>query len=135
MDARRRALLLIAIFVGLLALHVWLLYRRVSRADWVLAGWLVVAMALFGWRIVHYWNVYRGATVGRPSKGPAEERRQIRILGPLLAGLLVLHAWLITITWAEGEVLFTVLLLLAVVVFVVRLAFYARRYMILRRPT
>jgi hypothetical protein len=135
LDARRRALLLIAIFAGLLALHVWLLYRRVIREDWVLAGWLVVAIALFGWRIMHYANVYRGATVGRPPKGPAEERRQIRIQVPLLAGLLVLHAWLITITWAEGEVLFTVLLLLAVVVFVVRLAFYARRYMILRRPT
>jgi len=50
----------------------------------------------------------------------------------LLAGLLVLHAWLITITWAEGEVLFTVLLLLAVVVFVVRLGFYAWRYPKLR---
>ncbi|HKZ64455.1 MAG TPA: hypothetical protein VJ400_08430 [Thermoplasmata archaeon] len=132
MDSRRRALLLIAIFVGLLALHVWLLYRRVSRADWMLASWLMVAMALFGWRIVHYWNVYRGVTVGRPPKGPAEERRQIRVQVPLLAGLLVLHAWLITITWAEGEVLFTVLLLLAVVVFVVRLGFYAWRYPKLR---
>lgn len=135
MDARRRALLQVAIFVGLLALHVWLLYRRVIRADWVLAGWLVVAMALFGWRIMHYVNVYRGATVGRPPKGPVEERRQIRILLPLYAVLLVLHAWLITITWAEGEVLFTVLLVLAVVVFVVRLAYYAKRYRVLRNAT
>ena len=98
----------------------------------MLAGWLVVAMALFGWRIVHYVKVYRGAIVGRPPKGPAEERRQIRLQVPLLAGLLVLHSWLITITWAEGEVLFTVLLLVAVAVFVFRLAFYARRYPRLR---
>ena len=101
----------------------------------MLAGWLVVAIALFGWRIMHYANVYRGATVGRPPKGPAEERRQIRILGPLLAGLLVLHAWLITITWAEGEVLFTILLLLAVVVFVARIAYYAKRYSVLKKPS
>lgn len=99
----------------------------------MLAGWLVAAIALFGWRIVHYGNVYRGATVGRPPKGPAEERRQIRIQMPLLAGLLVLHAWLITITWAEGEVLFTALLLLAVGIFVLRLAFYAWRYPKLRQ--
>lgn len=83
---------------------------------------------------MHYGNVYRGAIIGRPPKGPAEERRQIRILVPLLAGLLVLHAWLITITWAEGEVLFTVLLLLAVVVFVARLAFLMRRYRGLKKP-
>ena len=62
----------------------------------------------------------------------AEERRHIRTQVPLLAGLLVLHAWLITITWAEGEILFTILLLLAVAVFVVRLVFYARRYARLR---
>ncbi|HEV8594016.1 MAG TPA: hypothetical protein VGR51_00605 [Thermoplasmata archaeon] len=135
MDPRRRALLMVGIFVGLLALHVWLLYRRVVREDWVLAGWLVAAIALFGWRIVHYGNVYRGAIAGRPPKGPTEERRQIRTMVPLLAGLLVLHAWLITITWAEGEVLFTALLLLAVAVFVARIGFYVWRLSVLRRGT
>jgi len=110
----------------------WLLYRRVTRADWLLAGWLVAAMALFAWRIAHYVKVYFGATVGKPPRAIAEERRHIRIQVPVLAGLLVLHAWLITITWAEGEILFTILLLLAVGVFVIRIAFYARRYARLR---
>lgn len=133
MDPKRRALLLVGTFVGLLALHLWLLYRRVIREDWVLSGWLFVAIALFAWRIAHYGNVYRGAVVGRPPKGPVEERHQIRILVPLFVGLLVLHAWLITVTWAEGDVLFTALLVLAVAVFVARLVVYARRYADLRR--
>jgi len=131
-DPRPRALLMVGIFVGLLAFHVWLLYRMVGVANWLLAGFLLVAIALFGWRIAHYAALYRGVVAGKAVRGPAEERRQIRLMAPVLAGMLVLHAWLITVTVAAGEVAFTVLLLLAVVVFVARLALYARRYAKLR---
>ncbi len=128
MDPKRRALAMVAIFVGLLALHIFLLYRMVNAANWPLAGLLLLAIALFGWRIHHYGTLYAGAAAGRVAKEPAEERRQIRTMAPILAGLLVLHAWLIALTIALGEPLFTVLLLLAVVAFVARLVFYARRW-------
>ena len=126
-DVRRRALLMIAVFLALLALHVWLLYRMVAAANWLLAGLLLVAIGLFGWRLVHYHRVFIGALAGKAGRTVAEERRQVRIMAPTLAGLLVLHAWLISVTIAAGEILFTVLLLLAVVVFVARLLFYASR--------
>ena len=132
MEPRPRALVMVGIFVGLLAFHVYLLYRRVAVADWLLAGWLLVAIGLFGWRIVHYAAIYRGVVAGKVARGPAEERRQIRMMGPVLVALLVLHAWLITVTVAEGEVAFTLLLFVAVAVFVARLAFYAWRYAKLR---
>jgi len=126
---------MIATFLGLLAFHVWLLYRMVSAANWLLAGLLLVAIGLFGWRLAHYANVHRGVIAGTATRTSAEERRQIRIMAPILASLLVLHAWLITITLAANEIAFTVLLLLAVVVFIARIAYYVRRYMQLRAAT
>ena len=131
-DARRRALVMIAVFLILLALHLWLLYRMVAVANWLLAGLLLVAIGLFGWRLLHYHRVFLGAMAGKVGRTAAEERRQMRIMAPTLVALLGLHAWLITITVAAGETLFTVLLLLAVTVFVARLVFYAREYPRLR---
>ncbi len=130
---------MIGIFVGLLALHVWLLYRMVSTANGLVAGLLLVAIALFGWRLVHYANVYRGVAGRKVTMEPSGERRQIRIMGPTLAALLAIHAWLVSLVlaWAPSteRSLFLVLLLLAVVVFAARLAFYARRYALLRRAS
>jgi len=123
---------MVALFAGLLAFHLWLLYRMVSARNLLLVALLLVAIGLFGWRIVHYWNLRGGREPGRARREPAEERRQIVVMGPVLAGLLVLHAWLISVTLAEGETAFAVLLLVAVVVFVVRLGYYARRLLQLR---
>ena len=137
MEPKPRALLMVGIFAGLLAFHLWLLYRMLVRGDALLSTLLVVAIALFVWRIVHYANVYRGAVSGKAAKGPAEELRQIRILLPVLAALLALHAWLISLLVATPEsferTAFLALLFLAVGIFVVRLGFYARRYGQLRR--
>jgi len=115
----------------------WLLYRMLVRGDVVLSTLLVVAIALFVWRIVHYASAYRGAVTGKATKAPAEELRQIRILLPVLAALLALHAWLISVLLSAPESIertaFLALLFLAVGIFVVRLGFYARRYGQLRR--
>lgn len=133
MDPHRRMLALIAAFVGLLAFHLWLLYRMLTVGNTPLAALLVVAIGLFAWRIAHYANRYRGAVGAMASGEPRGERQQIRIMAPVLAGLLVLHAWLITVTLAAQEYAFTVLLGLAVAIFVARLAFYAKRYATLKK--
>ena len=129
MDPIRRALAMVGIFVGLLGFHGWLLYRMLNTANWLLAGLLVLAIGLFGWRIHHYANLYRSAKAGPSGKGPAEERRQIRIMIPVLAALLALHTWLIflTLAWPDSveKFAFLILLLLAVSIFVARLGFYA----------
>ena len=133
MEPKRRAHVMVGIFVGLLAFHVWLLYRMVAARNTLLVALLLVAIALFGWRIQHYARLWHGIAVTRPPKARAEEIRQIHLMAPVLAALLVLHAWLITAMLAAGELAFVVVLLLAVVVFVARLGFYAWRWTRLRR--
>ena len=133
-------LALIAVFVGLLAFHLWLLNRMVARGDTFLSALLIVAIGLFAWRIVHYARRYRGIAQTRPPRDGAAERRQIRIMTPVLVGLLVLHAWLLVVTLSATtltvtEYAFAALLVLAVVTFVARLAYYAKRYSILKRAS
>jgi len=133
-------LALIAVFLGLLAFHVWLLSRMLARGDTFLSALLIVAIGLFAWRIVHYARRYRGVEPRKAEKDGASERRQIRIMAPVLVGLLVLHAWLLAVTLSVTpltltEYAFAALLVLAVVVFVARLAYYARRYAILKRSS
>jgi hypothetical protein len=140
MDLRRRMLALIAVFIGLLGFHVWVLSRTVARGDAFLSALLVIAIGLFAWRLVHYARRYRGSEPPKAERDGISELRQIRLMTPVLVGLLILHAWLITATLSvtpltATEYVFASLLVLAVVVFVARLAFYARRYTILRRPT
>ena len=140
MDARRRMLALLAVFVGLLGFHLWILSRMVARGDAFLSALLVVAIGLFAWRIVHYARRYRGLDRPKEEKEAAAERRQIRIMAPVLVGLLVLHAWLITITLSMTpltvvEYAFAALLVLAVVIFVARLVYYAKRYAVLKRSS
>jgi len=140
MDARRRMLALLAVFVGLLGFHLWLLSRMVARGDAFLSALLVVAIGLFAWRIVHYARRYRGLERPKEEMEAALERRQIRIMAPVLVGLLVLHAWLITITLSMTpltviEYSFAALLVLAVVTFVARLFYYAKRYAVLKRSS
>jgi len=89
MDARRRMLALLAVFVGLLGFHLWLLSRMVARGDAFLSALLVVAIGLFAWRIVHYARRYRGLERPKEEMEAALERRQIRIMAPVLVGLLV----------------------------------------------
>ncbi len=137
MGPKRRAFLMIAVFAGLLAFHMWLLYRMLVRGDVVLSTLLLVAIVLFVWRIHHYGRVFRVAALGKETKGPAEELRQVRTMLPVLAALLALHTWLISLLVAAPESFersaFLALLLLAIAIFVTRLGFYARRYANLRR--
>ena len=133
MDPRRKALSLVGVFVGLLGFHLWLLQRMVAVGNVLVSGLLIVAISLFAWRIVHYGNRFRGGPGPRVVEDPAEELRRIRIYAPVLAALLVLHAWLIALMWAAGEFLFVLVLAGAVAVFVIRLSFYARRWAALRR--
>lgn len=127
------ALVLLVAFGGLLGFHLWLLQRMVSAGNALLSSLLVVAISVFGWRIVHYWGRLRTAS-GRPAPmDPAAELRRIRVYAPVLVALLALHGWLITVTWAAGEILFVLLLSAAVAVFAIRLAVYARRWTALRR--
>ena len=135
MDPRRRDAVLLVAFAGLLAFHLWLLQRTVSSGNAALSALLAVAVAVFAWRIVHHGNRLRGAVPAVPETRETELRR-IRIYAPILGGLLVLHAWLISQLWAAGDVVFVALLAAAVTVFAVRLAMYARRWRELRhRPT
>lgn len=129
---------MVAVFVGLLAFHTWLLYRMVNAANWLLAGLLIVAIALFTWRIHHYAALSRAAGPGARPRSTAEELRQIRMMAPVLTSLLVLHAWLITFTLSTNpltlvEYVFAALLFVAVIVFAARLVYYARRLSALRK--
>jgi len=140
MDPRRRMLALIAVFIGLLAFHLWILSRMIARGDTFLSALLVVAIGLFAVRIVHYARRYRGIEQRKAEKDGASERRQIRIMAPVLVGLLALHAWLLVVTLSATtltvtEYAFAALLVLAVVTFVARLAYYAKRYSILKRAS
>jgi len=140
MDPGRRMLALIAVFVGLLAFHLWLLSRMVARGDTFLSALLIVAIGLFAWRIVHYARRYRGIEKRKVEKDGAAERRQIRIMAPVLVGLLALHAWLLTVTLSAPtltltEYAFAALLVMAVVTFVTRLAYYAKRYATLKKAS
>ena len=135
MDPRRQAAVLLAVFVGLLGFHLWLLQRTLARADPLLSTLLAIAVAVFAWRIVHYGNRIRVPLPSAPEDRETELRR-IRTYAPILGGLLVLHAWLISVAWVAGEVVFVALLSAAITVFAIRLAMYARRWRALRRgPT
>ncbi|MFQ6013574.1 MAG: hypothetical protein ACE5LS_08030, partial [Thermoplasmata archaeon] len=61
MDATRKAFALFLAMVGLFGFHLWLLSRAVDRGDLFLSSLLIVAVALFSWRTVHYWNRFRRA--------------------------------------------------------------------------
>jgi ABC-type uncharacterized transport system permease subunit len=131
-------LALIAVFVGLLAFHFWLLSRMVARGDALLSALLVVAIVMFAWRLVHYARRLRRLDTRTVEKDRITELGQIRIMAPALVGLLALHAWLLYVTLSTPEptsveYAFAALLVLAVVVFITRLAYYARRYAALRR--
>src|SRR3990170_2692928 len=75
MDAKRRAVLMVAIFLGLLAFHGWLLYRVARAGNTVLAVLLAIAVGLFAWRIAHYAGRYRN---GERAATVAQERRRDR---------------------------------------------------------
>ena len=128
MDAGRRSLGIVVALAALLAFHLWLLYRMVVGGSWALAALLLVAVGLFAWRLAPYASRYRAAAPPSPRKEGAQELRQMRVLVPVLAGLLALHAWLLPVVLAAGDVLFGAVLALAVLVFAARLALYARRY-------
>ena len=56
MDSRQKTLTLFLAMGGLFGFHLWLLSRTVARGDILLSGLLIVAVGLFSWRIVHYWD-------------------------------------------------------------------------------
>ena len=70
-----------------------------------------------------------------PQRTPRRSGVEFFVYVPILVALLGLHAWLITVTWAAGELLFVALLLGAVALFAVRLGLYGRRWVALRRDT
>ena len=129
MDAKRRAVLMVAIFLGLLAFHGWLLYRVARAGNTVLAVLLAIAVGLFAWRIAHYAGRYRN---GERAATVAQERRRIALIAPVLAALLPLHAWMISLTLSMADYVLTGVLVVSVAVFTARLAFYWRRYAGLR---
>jgi len=133
MGPRRVSLVLLGVFAGLLGFHLWLLQRMVAAGNALLSALLVVAISVFIWRIVHYSRRFRAVRVPPAPEDPATERRRILVYVPILVALLGLHAWLISVTWAAGELLFVLLLSGAVAVFAIRLALYARRWVALRR--
>lgn len=133
MDERRSSLVLALGFAGLLAFHLWLLQRMVTRGDIPLSILLLVAISLFVWRIVHYARRYGLATASAAPVAAGVEIRRIQVYAPSLVALLALHAWLTTVAWAAGEVAFVVVLAGAVAVFAIRLGHYARRWRELRR--
>lgn len=137
MEPRKRDLALLGTFALLLAFHLWLLYRMIAARNAFLGALLLVAIGLFAWRIHHYAIRYRGAVQGHAPRGPADELRQIRVIVPVLGGLLALHVWLISVMVTGPPTLessvFLVLLVGAVVAFVTRLAWYGRRYSRIRK--
>jgi len=60
--------------------------------------------------------------------GPTAELRKLRRRVPILAALLVFHAWLWVRMALAGDVAFFVLLTVPVAVFSIRLVAYGRRY-------
>lgn len=133
MDARRKTFVLFLAMVGLFGFHLWLLTRTIRQGDILLSGLLIVAVGLFSWRTVHYWSRFRGAPESPPSVDSPDERRRIRDWSLLLAGLLVLHAWLFVTVASIGDVFLASGLALAMAVFVYRLIYYGFRYRQLRR--
>jgi hypothetical protein len=135
MDSRRKALALFFVMVGLVGFHIWLLSRTVARGDVFLSGLLFVAVSLFSWRIVHYWMRFRVAAEPAPVLDPREEILRMRNWSLLLAGLLVLHAWLF-LQVLRVDIVLASALALAIAVFVYRLATYGLRFAELRKaPT
>lgn len=127
---------MVAAFVVLLAFHLWLLYRMIVAQNTALAVLLVIAIGLFAWRIHHYVRLYTRVAGEKGARTREEELRQTRIMIPVLAALLALHAWLISLMYPPPsivETVFLALLVLAVAVFVARLVYYARRYRQLTR--
>jgi hypothetical protein len=132
MDSRQKALVLFVAMVGLFGFHLWLLSRVVARGDILLSGLLIVAVALFSWRTVHYWTRFRADAEPAPVLDPPEEIRRMRNWSLLLVGLLVLHSWLF-LTVVSVDIVLAAGLGLAVAVFVYRLAAYGLRYSVLRK--
>lgn len=132
MDSRRKALVLMFTMVGLFGFHLWLLQRTLGGGDLFLSSLLTVAVALFSWRIVHYWTRFRGAPEQPATIDTVGERTRIRNWSLVLVALLGLHAWLFLEVFARGEVIFALLLVVAIAVFLYRLVYYAARYAQLR---
>lgn len=127
MDSRQKALVLFLAMVGLFGFHLFLLSRTVSQGNVLLSGLLIVAVGLFSWRTVHYWVRFRQAAEPAPILDPQEEIVRMRNWSLVLAGLLVLHAWLFT-TALSVDLVLAGGLALAMAIFVYRLAFYGLRY-------
>ena len=132
MDSRGRARVLVATFIALLALHMWVLTRMIARQDYLLIILLVVAIALFAWRLGHYATI-AAAPPKEERSVPGSELRRIRFLIPVLAGVFFLHVWLMTQMIAAGETLFTAALAVGAAVIAVRVGAYALRYRQIRR--
>lgn len=132
MDPRQRARVLVVTFVGLLALHGWVLTRMIARQDNLIIVLLLVAIALFTWRLGHYAAIAVAPPAVESSR-PGNELQRIRFLVPVLAGVFALHVWLMTQMIAAGENLFTAALAVGAGVIAVRVGAYALRYRHLRR--
>src|SRR6266581_1241290 len=96
MEPERRAHVMVSIFVGLLAFHLWLLYRMVAARNTLLVALLLVAIALFGWRIQHYARLGHGNRGNAPAEGarggtPADPPHGARAGGAPGAPRLVDH--------------------------------------------
>ncbi len=105
----------------------------IARGDVFLSVLLTIAVSVFVWRIVHYAKQYRSMAAAAAPIPPASEIRRIRQYTPVLAALLVLKSWLITLMWSAGEIAFAVVLVGAVLVLAIRLGLYARRWAQLQR--
>lgn len=128
MNPRPRALLLLVAHVALFGFHVWLLQRTISRGDLLLSGLLIVAMTVFTWRILHYWNLYRGPAELPPPADSAAEVRRIRNWILVLISLLAVHSWLLYLMLLRDELIFVALLGTAVGIFLYRIVAYAGSY-------
>lgn len=86
-----------------------------------------------GMHTLHHYMELRAKETQAMPPDPSAEGIRIRRRIPILASLLVFHAWLWGRMFVSGEMAFVLLLAIPVAFFAVRLAGSARRYKALRR--
>ena len=128
MDPKRKAFLGIVVFVVLLGFHLWLLTRTIARKDVLLSVLLGVAITVFLHRIAYYALQYRRGDPVSHSRDPSEQIRRIRKTAPVVALLLSVHVGVFLWVFRQGELLFSILLLVAIVTMASRLGYYGYLY-------
>ena len=123
---------MIALFIGLLVLHVWLLTRTLERGDALISILLVVAIVLFVQRLMHY-----ALPSNRPREPARRDARQellhLRKRTLIFLALIAMHAFVLWQFVGTEDLWVVVLLAASMGLFVYRTAVYSRRYLALRR--